>query len=126
MGLVLLLSMAVTAGTGMVLLAKTKDAGPLAPWLGKAGGQASLSLITPARAESDDDDRGEARSGHAEGGKEADGGIEDLHEFFANLTLALVLLHLAGVALASISHRENLVRSMITGDKPADGVRDGW
>ena len=121
-GLVLLLSMAATAGTGIVLLAQTKDSGPLAPWFGKSAGQASLSLITPARAESDDDDRDEVRGGHAEGGKEAEGGIEDIHEFFANLTLVLVLLHIAGVALASVSHRENLVRSMITGNKPADGT----
>jgi cytochrome b len=119
MGLALLLSIAATAGTGLVMLAQTHDTGPLAPWVGKT---ASLSLITPARADSDDDGPGEARGAHAEAGREAAGGIEDVHEFFANLTLVLVLLHIAGVALASLSHRENLVRSMITGDKPAGGA----
>ena len=42
---------------------------------------------------------------------------EDLHEGLAELALALVLVHVAGVIVSSVLHRENLVRAMITGRK---------
>ena len=40
-----------------------------------------------------------------------------VHEFLPNVALALVVLHLLGVLVGSIQHKENLVRAMITGKK---------
>jgi cytochrome b len=49
--------------------------------------------------------------------KETSEAVEEAHALCANITLALVFFHLVGVALASFSHHENLVRAMIIGFK---------
>jgi cytochrome b len=43
--------------------------------------------------------------------------LEKVHEVLANITVGFVFLHVAAVAFASFAHKENLVRSMLTGFK---------
>lgn len=42
---------------------------------------------------------------------------KDLHESLSWLMLALVLVHLTGVVVESLAHRENLVMAMLSGEK---------
>lgn len=86
--------------------------GPLAasqPDAAAASAQARTGFIRTAYANDEEE------AGHAEGKEEEL--WEEVHEFLANLTLLLVLVHIAGVVVASRMHRENLVRAMLTGYK---------
>jgi cytochrome b len=106
----LLLSLLAASVTGLVLQGAKEDTGPFAAIT------MSTSVTAPAvisRAVADDDDK-ENNGGNGE----ADETWKELHEFFANLSLLLVVLHIMGVIVGSIVHRENLVRAMFTGRKP--------
>lgn len=50
--------------------------------------------------------------------------IGELHEGIANTLVAIVAVHIAGVFISSLLHKENLVRSMINGYKQGH-VKDG-
>jgi cytochrome b len=108
MVLVLLIGLLGTVGTGLVLYAIEENAGPLAPFVssGSSSGQAQPAL----------EREGDGGYERAEGAGEF---WEESHEVLANVMLVLVVLHVAGVLLASYAHRENLTRAMITGRKQA-------
>ena len=91
-----------TVGTGLVAYGDMGK-GPLANTPG---------LVTTRANAEQDEGRG------AKGGESA---IGELHGTLANITLGLVILHILGVGLASVMHRENLVGAMFTGRKrPGD------
>jgi cytochrome b len=114
MTVALLLSLAGTTIAGMGLLAAEEGEGPLAGIV--AQGEAPPMPVSIARA--DEDEYGEYGEA-GEGGEEGEEIWEEVHEIFANLTLALIILHIGGVALSSYAHKENLPRAMVTGRKRA-------
>jgi cytochrome b len=57
------------------------------------------------------------------------GWLAELHDLAANAMLLVVVGHLVGVVTASLQHRENLVRAMLTGFKtglPEQGIGRTW
>ena len=141
MVLLLLVSILATAGSGLVVLGLEGE-GPMAGriatdgWIvsvGNAfGGDEGEDGKGRGHEDGDDDDAyehrdaGSASAVNAGGAmaaadnqpfESAEDGWEEIHEFFANLTVLLIILHVIGVIVSSIAHRENLVRAMITGVK---------
>jgi cytochrome b len=86
--------------------------GPLKGYVGRDTAIPSLAMVRPALAAEVEHERKER---HAK--TTAEKFFGGVHEILANLVLTLVLLHIAGVGLASLAHHENLVRSMVTGRK---------
>jgi cytochrome b len=104
MVVLLLAGLALTSWSGLEAYA-AEGKGPLATM--------DMSPIPVAMAHGDAD-------GHEGSEHEGDGFWKEIHELLANLTLGLVLVHIAGVVVASRLHRENLVKAMITGRKEVE------
>ena len=96
----LLVMLLLVSWSGLELYA-TEGKGPLAA--------TPTPVVSPALAN--------GREGDGGGERESESVWEDVHEVLASLGLLLVLLHIGGVLVASVLHRENLVRAMITGRK---------
>jgi cytochrome b len=104
--ILLMVSLATTVGTGLVVYAQEHAAGPLAAFIAQTQHIGARDSV--------------------KGEKESDSAFEEVHETLANITVALVIFHVLGVLLASFVHRENLVAAMITGRKrPANIERVG-
>ena len=97
----LLFMLAGTTVTGIAELALSHGEGPLALVLEQTATQSTNTTV----------EWGESRPQHEESA------MKELHELFANLTLILIALHVGGVIVASIAHKESLVLAMITGLK---------
>ena len=102
MVIALLACLAATVATGLVAYGE-EGKGPLA-----------AVLLSDARANGKE-------AGHRvvaeRRGEETESAVGELHSLFANVTVALVMAHIFGVAVASVVHKENLVLAMITGRK---------
>jgi len=51
---------------------------------------------------------------------DASDAVIEMHSWATDIMLVVIALHLLGVVMSSILHRENLARSMVTGTKPAE------
>lgn len=125
MVIALLLSLTVTTVTGMKLYAVEDNKGPFALSAEQLQAQVnSASLISVAKAEGskddDKDDEFEAAATTHRVDEQSEEFWEELHEFFANLTLLLVFLHIFGVVVSSYVDKEKLVKTMLTGKKDID------
>ena len=107
--MVLLLTLAVVTVSGLKVYAIEGGLGPL------AGDTPSVSLISQAHADSDDDDHGKHKEGRHEEAEEEF--WEEIHEASSNFMLLLIVLHVAGVVVAGRLHGESLVKAMISGKK---------
>jgi cytochrome b len=125
MVIALLLSLTGTAATGMKLYAIEDNKGPFAISAQQVQTQLqSVSVISAAKAEdakdNDADEESESAGTNHLVDKQSEEFWEELHEFFANLTLLLVFFHLLGVVVSSYVDKEKLVKAMLTGKKDID------
>ena len=102
MVIALLVCLAATVATGLISYGEEGE-GPMA-----------VVMVTDTNANGNDT---EPRAPAEKRGGETESTIGELHGLMANITVALVVAHIFGVAVASLVHKENLVLAMMTGRK---------
>ncbi|TCK17873.1 cytochrome b [Thiogranum longum] len=104
MVIIMLASLFVVSISGLKLYAVEEGLGPL------AGPLPAVTIISPAHADDNEDER--------EGNESGAGKFwEEIHEASTNFMLFLVFLHITGVIISGRLHDENLVKAMLTGKK---------
>jgi len=104
MVIVLLACLAATVATGIIAYGE-QGKGPLA------------AVVADTNASGNEAEHRVRAEG---GGGRTESAIGELHALLADITAALVIAHILGVAIASFVHRENLVLGMISGRKRAE------
>jgi len=102
MVIALIVSLFLTTLSGLQLYAVEEGLGPL------ANNFPEIQFISTAIADNNEHDDNGGFWGEI---------WEAIHEAFASFTLLLVLVHISGVLLSSLLHKENLIKAMITGNK---------
>ena len=120
MAIALLLGLSATAVTGLKLYAVEENAGPFAMSYQSDNSSAVSHSVSSSAIQVNDAEQLALRQSNLTVDKKAEEFWEELHEVFANLTLFLVLIHIAGVVFSAIVDREKLVKTMITGVKEID------
>jgi cytochrome b len=105
MVIALLAALLMTTLSGMKLYAIEEGKGPFAQ-------SYSTALITAAYADSD-----KAKRRTKDEHEDAEEFWEEIHEASINFMWLLIVLHVAGVTISSIQHKEWLPKAMITGYK---------
>jgi cytochrome b len=114
--LLLLTSSIITCLSGYAAHVVKKGMNPL-------GSGNTISIIETAYADDDNNERhkgkhkGRERHNDGKGDDDSDSIWGDFHEMSAQFMLILICLHIAGVAVSSKVHSENLVKGIITGKK---------
>ena len=117
MVIALLTSLFVVTISGLKIYAIEEGRGPL------AGENTPLVPIENAYADRDEyEDEFEFEKEHEypeheNYGEDEEEYWEEIHEVSTNITLVLILLHIAGVFISCHVHKENLIKAMVTGKK---------
>ncbi|MFO1436373.1 MAG: cytochrome b/b6 domain-containing protein [Gammaproteobacteria bacterium] len=116
---VLLFMLLATTISGLLVYGEDQHAGPMKSFFAaESSAKTATESIGAEATERDEDEANENKS--AGKGDEEEEFLEELHDSLADITLFLVAIHVLGVIIESLVHKENLARAMVTGRKRAD------